>query len=181
MKRSYYHLLTFLLMFSVLFAFQACDNSEEPEPVSSGNNQNPGGSGNTNGDNNGNGDNNNGGSAIEGCQYPIASILSDSTYNIERGEFFTLGDPTDVYTVFGYSFTVEYSGKINELGINVPEAGEYLVRIYLEDPMNNDVLAEAVIETQGREWTYISITPLEIQPDLTYQAAVYFEAKPEQK
>ena len=79
---------------------------------------------------------------------------------------------------FGFSFSVAFKGSIKELGISVPERETYTVRIYNEDPLKNDILAEAEIEGGNRAWKYVApLMPLPVDPGQTYMACVYVESK----
>ena len=122
-------------------------------------------------------------SDIEGCQYPVlawndTTLFNDTTL-ITTGSFRVLNDQPAVYMAFGFSFSVAFKGSIKELGIRVPERDTYTVRIYNEDPLNNDILAEAAIVAGNGSWKYVSIDALPLDPGEKYMACVYVRSKPD--
>ena len=121
-------------------------------------------------------------SDIKGCQYPVfawndTTLFNDTTL-ITMGSFRVLNEQPAVYMAFGFSFSVAFKGSIKELGIRVPEQGAYTVRIYNENPLNNDILAEATIMVgDDRDWKYESIEALPLEPGEKYMACVYMRSK----
>lgn len=116
-------------------------------------------------------------SDIEGCQYPIAEWAGNSAFVL--GSITTLGEGVTAYYAFGFSFSVAFNGTIKELGIKVPEDGKsYTVRIYNEDLINNDILAEAKIFANDKNWNYAAIDPLNINSKQTYMVCVYIQTSP---
>ncbi|MCA6074831.1 hypothetical protein [Fulvivirga sedimenti] len=160
-----------LLCFGLLLTIDSCNNSEDPDPVANNGN---------NGGNSGGTDGGNDGSDIEGCQYPIHDILTDGSYTIEQGDFKALGDHTGVYTVFGYTFTIAYDGELKEIGIQVPENGNYQVRLYRSDLSDNTVLAETTVSANNADWHYNTVTGVPLSAEDEYLIAIYFAAKPEE-
>ena len=157
-RNQNYGWLLRLLLFGI--ALVACESSEDPAP---NNNNNPQGNTPT--------------SNIEGCQYPTTEMLDALNPNIEQGFFkSTTGNP-NVYQVFGYSFELAFDGVIKELGVRTPEAGTYTVRIYYEDPVDTEILAEVDIQTGVEEWTFATIDPLEVTSGTMYMTAIYFKSK----
>ena len=116
-------------------------------------------------------------SGILGCQYPTSTSIG--SYTLEQGSFFVVNNAPTVYQAFGFSFNVAFDGSIKGLGVKLPEARDYTVRIYNEDPAINDILAETSITTTNDDWVYVSIDPLSIDKDQTYMACVYVKSKPE--
>jgi len=159
-NQNFWSLLRLLLLGVVLVA---CESSEDPVP---NNNNNPP-------------DNDPPSSDIEGCQYPTTEMLDVLVPTIDQGFFKTTNGNPNVYQVFGYSFEVAFDGVIKELGVKVPEAGTYTVRIYYEDPVDTEILAEADIQTGVDEWTFVDIDALEVNSGTLYMTAVYFKSKPE--
>lgn len=151
MKKNAHHLISILLI-AILGLGLSCEKSKEddldPEDKSS----------------------------IVGCQYPV--LAWNDTMMVQIGSFKVLGSGGPVYQVFGFSFSVDFKGHIKELGVKVPETGTYTARIYNEDLLNNNVLAEAEVVVNNIGWNYVSIDPLAVDPDETYMVCVYIPSKP---
>lgn len=116
-------------------------------------------------------------SGIEGCQYPVLAFNDSMIF--QTGSFKVLGEGKQVYQVFGYSFSVDFKGSIKKLGIRVPENGAYTVRVYNEDLLNNNILAEAEVVASSTDLTYVSIDPLVVEKDQIYMVCVYISSKPD--
>lgn len=147
----------------------SCETVPEADPNPGGNNnpdpvENPGGS-----------------STFEGCQYMWndTMMLRWNDTMMVVGSFRSVNASQLVYQVFGFSFSVDFTGNIKEMGIRVPEEGTYTVRIYDADLFNNDILAETEITVAGQDWNFVSIDPLAVDPDHIYMACVYFASKPD--
>ena len=146
----------------------SCETVPEVDPNPGGNNnpdpiESPGGS-----------------STFEGCQLMWNDTMMLRLNNtMMLGSFKSLNAAQKVYQVFGFSFSVDFTGNVKEMGIRVPEAGVYTVRIYDADLFNNDILAETDITVSDQDWKYVAIDPLAIDPDHTYIACVYFASKPD--
>ena len=162
-----------ILIICCMGFFWGCESDPAEPMVPVGNNNN------NNGGNPDGGSNNS--STIKGCQYPVANILDAGSFTLQNGSFKVLNASHTVYQVFGFSFSVAFEGSIKELGISVPENGDYTVRIYDAEVGKDDVLAETVITATNADWTYATIDDLTLSPDLTYVTAIYFKSKPEQQ
>jgi hypothetical protein len=142
----------------------------------------PPGNSNNNSNSNPDGpDGGNGSSTIEGCQFPVAELLTANSYTLENGSFKVVNANHTVYQVFGYSFSVGFAGSLKELGIKVPENGTYTVRVYNAEIGKDDILMEAEVTVNNTDWNYVPIDPLALDPDITYMTAVYFVSKPDEQ
>lgn len=173
MKRLRMFLLSTCILY-VLGALLSCESTTGEDPVPPGNNNPP---------DNSVDDPDPATSDIEGCQYmwnDTTLLNLNNSMMLETGSFKVLNGG-QVYVVFGFSFSVDFSGSVKEMGIKVPEVGTYTVRIYNADILSDEILAETEITADNDDWKYVAIDPLALDPDQTYIACVYIPSKPDQQ